>query len=59
MQKIYCLLFAVLFAQASYAASCVSVKQVSANYATKQVTFDVVWSTCTGTHNYKTWVIVD
>ncbi len=43
----------------SYAASCVSVRQVAANYNTKQVTFDVVWSTCTGTHNYKTWVIVD
>ncbi len=59
MQKIYCLLLLLLCAPVGYAASCVSVKQVSANYATKQVTFDVVWSTCTGTHNYKTWIIVD
>ncbi len=59
MQKIYCLLLLLLCAPVGYAASCVSVRQVAANYSTKQITFDLVWTTCTGTHNYKTWVIVD
>ncbi len=43
-----------------YAANCVSVHSVSANYATKAVTFTLTWSGCNGAdHLYKAWVFVD
>ncbi len=59
MKKIYYLLLLLLCTHASYAASCVSVRQVAVNYKTKQVTFDLKWTTCSGSHNYRTWAIVD
>jgi len=45
-----------LFAQGS----CVTAKQVSANYATKEITFELHWTTCNETnHFYRVWVFVD
>ncbi len=43
-----------------YAQSCVSVRQISTNYATKQITFDLTWGTCNNTnHLYRVWVFAD
>ncbi len=43
-----------------FAQSCVSVRQVSTNYATKQITFDLTWGTCNNSnHLYRVWVFAD
>jgi len=40
--------------------TCVTAKQVSANYNAKQVTFDLTWTACNGTnHLYRVWIFVD
>jgi len=40
--------------------SCVTAKQVSANYADSTVTFELKWTTCNQTnHLYRVWVFVD
>jgi len=61
MKKIYFFLFGMLCSYTTYAQTCVTAKQVSANYsaASPTVTFDLTWGSCTGTHNYKVWVFVD
>ncbi len=42
------------------AQSCVAVRQVSTNYATKQITFDLTWGTCNNSnHLYRVWVFAD
>ncbi len=59
-KKLFFLLFAACSVFAAHAQNCVSVKSMSANYATKTVTFTLAWSGCNGTnHLNKAWVFVD
>ncbi len=59
-KKIFLLLFASCSIFSAHAQSCVSVRQISTNYATKQITFDLTWSTCNNTnHLYRVWVFAD
>ncbi len=60
MRKLFFLLFAACSILAAHAQSCVNVRQISTNYGTKQITFDLTWGTCNNTnHLYRVWVFVD
>ncbi len=59
-KKIHLLLLILLCAHTILAENCMSIKQISTNYKTKTVTFDVTWNTCNGSnHLYKAWIFVD
>ncbi len=60
MKKLFLLLLLLPLWGSLYAVNCVSVHSVSANYATKAVTFTLTWSGCNNTnHLNKAWVFVD
>ena len=60
MKKLYLLSLLLPLWGIAYSQSCVAVRQVSTNYATQQITFDLTWGTCNNTtHLNKAWVFVD
>jgi len=60
MKQTILFLLCAMFTCTCFAQSCVTAKQVSANYETQKVTFELHWDTCNETnHLYRVWVFVD
>jgi len=62
MKKLFFFLIGATFACTGFAqGSCVTAKQVSANYVNNTVTFELTWKLCssTTTHLNRAWVFVD